>query len=130
VLDWISTFSSLTPGAFFTETVWSQRTTFKMDAMVFRPYNQMVHRYLEHYFMTRLFCSVLESFLFIVLEKNHVYTKMAWAVPSLMLSSLTLLSLDLKLKRSSFYRGILLLQSALSIRGIMLLTAMPSVREN
>lgn len=89
VLDWVSTFSSLIHQAFFTETVWSQRTTFKMDAMVCRTCNQRVPRYLEHYFMTRVFCSVLKSFCFIILKKNLVCTKVARVMPSLMLPSLT-----------------------------------------
>jgi hypothetical protein len=44
---------------------------------------------------------------------------------------LNYISLDLKLKRSSLmYPGVLLLQSALNIRGIRLLTALLAMREN
>lgn len=64
ILCLVSTFSSLTSWAFFTETVWSPGTSWKMDAMVFRACNYMVPWYLEHYFMTRVFCSVLDFFLF------------------------------------------------------------------
>jgi hypothetical protein len=46
VLDSISTFFFLTPRAFFTEIVWSQRTAFKMDTLIFRACKQMC-RYLE-----------------------------------------------------------------------------------